>query len=103
MTEARPRFDQSGPVQSVDFDCPEFSDPEARAEIEALNPLVVISGLLRWAGRSRSRLAVIGLLLGQDRRSQGEIAREIIASKQSVSRAVREGRDELARLTHRGR
>jgi len=78
--------------QRVDFDYPDD---------EAISALAIFAGLIAWAGHSRARHAVIPVLLGQDKSSQGALARAVVVSKQTISRAMKEGRSEIARLTRR--
>lgn len=108
-------FDHSGSVQLVDFDCPEFDDPDALAEIALdeqettteLRPLppgspeaalMLMSDLIRWAGGRPERCAVVAKLAIGDSRSIARIARDSDLDRFKVHRAYESGRETLRAL-----
>lgn len=93
MTDAEASY-REATEPSVDFDYP--------TEAADITPLAILAGLLAWSGSSRARHAVISVLLGQDTRSQSELARSIAVSRQAIQVALKQGRFEITRLTRGG-
>lgn len=68
---------------------------------EAAGVLEILTGLIAWAGSSRARHAALPVLLRQRKATHGELAREVVCSRQAIQKAMKEGRAELVRLSRR--
>lgn len=68
----------------------------ARRPLDARDMVAIFASLVRWAGSDQARLAIVGILVGMEERSQGQIARDHRISETRISRALTAGRDFMA-------
>lgn len=108
MTEARPRFDHSGPVPSVDFVCPEFDDLEAVAELAddreprqavawaSISMLDAGIAIGAWIGRNQVRRYAAERVLRRATESTANAADRLKVSTSYIRRSIREAQTILS-------